>query len=162
MKHIMGPNSRSELSKVQEGDVQPNAVDVRVGQIFKIGSNDFIIDEEKKVHRDTKELFPNEDGYWVLEPGAYEAVMTNIIKVAEGEAGWVVVRSTLNRNGVFLTSGLYDSGYHGVLAACLHVTSGVMKMAKGTRLGQYVSYESEALHSYDGDYGLGKEYDKKY
>jgi len=36
MKHILGPNSRSTLTNVQEGDSQPNAVDLRLDKVFKI------------------------------------------------------------------------------------------------------------------------------
>lgn len=88
--------------------------------------------------------------------------MENLIHVGDGEAGWVITRSTLNRNGLYLTSGLYDSGYNGVMAAVLHVTCGMARIKRGTRIGQYISFEAEALSSYDGDYGLKKEHDKKY
>ena len=50
MKHIMGPNSTSSLTKVQAKDIQPNAVDLRLGKVFQISDNDFTIDEDKKVH----------------------------------------------------------------------------------------------------------------
>ena len=46
MKHIMGPKSRSRLTNVQEGDVQPNAVDLRLDKVFKIknaSANDLVI-----------------------------------------------------------------------------------------------------------------------
>lgn len=163
MKHIMGPNSKSSLTEVQEGDVQPNAVDLRLGKIYKINEeNIFEISNEHKKHRGGHEVVAGEDGYFYLEPGHYEVVMENIINVGEGEAGWVITRSTLNRNGCFLTSGLYDSGYHGVMAGVLHVTAGPARIKKGTRIGQYLSFNAEALHSYDGDYGVGKEHDKKY
>ena len=36
MKHIMGKSSRSTLTMVQEGDVQPNACDLRLDKIYKI------------------------------------------------------------------------------------------------------------------------------
>jgi deoxycytidine triphosphate deaminase len=88
--------------------------------------------------------------------------MENVINVGEGEAGWVITRSTLNRNGLFLTSGLYDSGYHGVMAGVLHVNAGPAKIKQGTRIGQYLSFNAEALHSYAGDYGIGKAHDTKY
>jgi deoxycytidine triphosphate deaminase len=88
--------------------------------------------------------------------------MENIIHVGAGEAGWVITRSTLNRNGLFLTSGLYDSGYHGVMAGVLHVTIGNARIKRGTRIGQYLSFEAEALSQYDGDYGINKSHDNKY
>ena len=163
MKHIMSESSSSTLSNVLNEDVQPNAVDLRLGQVFKIKEGLFEISNEHKSHRGTEyELKVDPEGYFNLEPGHYEVVMENIIHVGENEAGWVITRSTLNRNGLFLTSGLYDSGYHGVMAGVLHVTIGHARIKKGTRVGQYLSFEAEALSSYDGDYGLGKDHDNKY
>lgn len=162
MKHIMGESSKSTLSGVKEGDVQPNAVDLRVGKIFKINSDLFQISNTEKKHRSTEELKTDIEGYYVLVPGHYEVVMENVIDVGEGEAGWVITRSTLNRNGCFLTSGLYDTGYHGVMAGVLHVTVGIARIKQGTRIGQYLSFDAEALHKYNGDYGVGKQHDNKY
>ena len=88
--------------------------------------------------------------------------MENIISVGAYEAGWVITRSTLNRNGVFITSGLYDSGYHGVMAGAMHVTTGPMWLRRGTRVGQFLLFKSQALKKYDGDYGIGKAHDQKY
>lgn len=162
MKHIAGPNSRSTLTNVQEGDVQPNAVDLRLGKVLKIRPSTFTITEDEKVHRGSVELQPDDNGYFVLPEGSYEVVMDNIIEVGEDEAGWVITRSTLNRNGVHLTSGLYDSGYRGVMAATMHINAGPMRIKRGTRIGQYLSFNSESLHKYDGSYGLGKAHDEKY
>ena len=163
MKHILGKTSRSTLTQVQEGDSQPNAVDLRLDKVYKIKEELFEISNEHKRHRGTDyEIQPDRNGYYFLEPGHYEVVMENIIHVGEGEAGWVITRSTLNRNGLFLTSGLYDSGYHGVMAGVLHVSLGPARIKKGTRIGQYLSFDAESLSSYDGDYGVGKEHDKKY
>lgn len=162
MKHILGPNSRSTLSNVAEGDSQPNAVDLRLGKVFKINAEVFELSNEHKKHRGSLEIKPDPEGYYNLSPGHYEVVMENIINVGEGEAGWVITRSTLNRNGCFLTSGLYDSGYHGVMAGVLHVTVAHARIKQGTRIGQYLSFDSEALRMYDGDYGVNKAHDKKY
>ena len=161
MIHING-KSKSALTNVQEQDVQPNATDLRVKKILEIGTKRFCVSEEGKQHRGSKEIKPNADGVWILDPGAYEIVMENTINVAEGEAGFVITRSTLNRNGVYLTSGLYDSGYHGIMAAVMHVTQGIMEITKGTRVGQYINFRAETLHQYNGSYGLDAEHDKKY
>jgi deoxycytidine triphosphate deaminase len=162
MLHIKSHLNKSTLTNVLPVDVQPNAVDLRVDKIYQISSNEFIIDEDQKTHRGSFEIQTDSDGYWYLMPGAYEIVMENIINVGSGEAGWVITRSTLNRNGVYITSGLYDSGYNGVMAGALHVTCGPMKIKKGTRVGQFLLFKSETLKMYDGDYGIGKEHDKKY
>lgn len=163
MKHILGPSSRSSLTAVKDGDSQPNAVDLRLEKIFKIKSDIFEISNEHKKHRGTElEIKPDPEGYFNLAPGSYEVIMENIINVGNGEAGWVITRSTLNRNGCFLTSGLYDSGYNGVMAGVLHVGVGHARIKKGTRIGQYLSFDAEALSSYDGDYGINKQHDEKY
>ena len=166
MIHISANDTQSTLTNVREEDIQPNAVDLRVDKIFRMDlANPFIIGEENgkevKKHRGSLELYTNDEGYWFLNPGSYEIVMENIINVGADEAGWVITRSTLNRNGLFITSGLYDSGYNGVMAGALHVTSAA-KIKKGTRVGQFLLFKSQALKKYDGDYGIGKEHDKKY
>tara|TARA_R110000744_G_C18995914_1_gene521163 strand:+ start:79 stop:570 length:492 start_codon:yes stop_codon:yes gene_type:complete len=162
MKNIGGAGSTSELSAIQEGDVQPNAVDLRIGKVFRISKNTFEVDNDNKVHRGSDPCELNRHGIFNLPEGHYEVIMENKIKVGAGEAGFVITRSTLNRNGVFLTSGLYDTGYDGVMAAVMHVTCGPMKIAPGTRIGQYLSFEAESLHDYDGSYGDGKAHDNKY
>jgi deoxycytidine triphosphate deaminase len=162
MKHVAGSNSQSAISNIQPGDIQPNAVDLRLSKVFRISSDVFEISNENKKHRRTAVIEPDEDGWFYLEVGDYEVVMENIVFVGKQEAGWVITRSTLNRNGIFLTSGLYDSGYEGVMAGCLHVGSGPARIKKGTRIGQYLSFDAEALHGYSGSYGLNSAHDKKY
>ena len=163
MINIGGRKTTSSLTNINFAkDVQPNAVDLRLGKMFAISDNDFIIDEDQRVHRGSEEVQLFEDGYYFLYPGSYEVIMENEITVGPDEAGFVITRSTLNRNGCFLTSGLYDTGYNGVMAGVLHVNCGRMHIKPGTRIGQYLNWKAEALSSYDGDYGKNKEHDKKY
>lgn len=161
MKHLLNSNTR--LSNIDDKMICPNAIDLRLAKVFKMNSNEiFLIDEDQKIHRSSEEILPNLDGYWNLPIGSYEIVMDHIITVGEQEAGWVITRSTLNRNGVFITTGLYDSGYSGPMAACLHVNGGPMRIKKGTRVAQYLTFDAEMLHKYNGSYGLHSEHDKKY
>lgn len=162
MIHILGPNSNSTLTNVREGDSQPNAVDLRLDKVYGMKQNQFIIDNDNKTHRGTYEWFPDDDGWFSLPEGTYEVVMENIIRVGADEAGWVITRSTLNRNGIFITSGLYDSGYHGVMAGALHVRGGSAKIKKGTRVAQFLLFKAQALSGYNGSYGINSEHDKKY
>lgn len=163
MIHIASDDNASKLTSIQPGDIQPNAVDLRLDRVYAIKSDTFTISEEGKRHRGSYELEPDSEGYWTLWSGnSYEIVMENIVTIGPDEAGWVITRSTLNRNGVYITSGLYDSGYHGVMAGALHVTSGIARIKKGTRVGQFLLFKSQSLKAYDGDYGIGKEHDKKY
>ena len=168
MIHISSKKTKSNLTNVKDEDIQPNAVDLRLDKVFAMHPKPFILGEdengkESKTHRGSVEIFPDKDGYFFFQQDlAYEIVMENVIEVGEGEAGWVITRSTLNRNGIYITSGLYDSGYHGVMAGALHIKNGPAKIKKGSRVGQFLLFKSESLKKYDGDYGIGKEHDKKY
>jgi deoxycytidine triphosphate deaminase len=162
MIHIFGKTASSILENVQKEDVQPNAVDLRLGKVFSINKTSFFLDENVKCHRGTTEVLLNEEGYWTLNPGTYEIVMENTIQMGKDEAGWVITRSTLIRNGCFIASGLYDSGYKGSMVAALYITCGPLVIKKGTRIGQFLLFKSESLHQYDGSYGIDKEHDKKY
>ena len=172
MKHILGTNTRSIINGVQEGDSQPNALDLRLDKVFAIQGDTFVLSEEMKQHRTSVAVEPDNEGFFNLAPGSYEIVMENEIGVGSNEVGWVITRSTLNRNGLFLTSGLYDSGYGfstqtgefvgGVMAGCLHVTSGPARIKQGTRIGQFLLFDAESLHHYDGSYGNHKDHDQKY
>lgn len=161
MIHLASPNSKSSLSKFNDDQVQPNAIDLRVDKIFQSYSQVFVISEEEKSHRETREIKPTDD-WWRLEVGSYEIIMQGIVTLADDEAGWVITRSSLNRNGCFITSGLYDSGYSGVMAGVLHVNNGPVRIKRGTRVGQFLLFKAEALNQYDGDYGSGKQHDEKY
>lgn len=164
MKNIASNNSRSSLSIVEEKQVQPNAVDIKIDKLFAIKHDEvFHINEDIKQHRGSVEIQPDEFGNFELEPGtSYEFLAEGTVSVGEGEAGFVITRSTLNRNGLFLTSGLYDSGYEGVMAGVIHNNSGKAIIQKGTRVGQMLIWEAEALHNYDGCYGTGKMDEKLY
>ena len=144
MIHISSQNSNSVLSKYTAEQVQPNAVDLRLGKVFQILDNDFTIDEDMKVHRGSEEWPIWEDGYYHLTPGTYEVIMENEIEVGQGEAGWVITR------------------YDGVMAGVMHVNCGKMKIKPGTRIGQYLNFKAENLSSYEGDYGKHGEHDKRY
>lgn len=169
MKHLVSKTSNSSLSKFTDVQIQPNAIDLRIDKVFKINPRTvFSISEEGKSHRETTPVEPTmyaekyfEEEWFELDAGQYEIIMEGIIDIAEGEAGWVITRSSLNRNGVFITSGLYDSGYTGVMAGCLHVP-GKTRIRRGTRVGQFLLFDAENLTMYDGSYGVGKEHDEKY
>ena len=161
MIHLASPNSKSSLSKFDDDQVQPNAIDLRVDKIFQTYGQVFVISEEEKTHRESREIHPTDD-WWRLDEGSYEIIMEGIVCIGDDEAGWVITRSSLNRNGCFITSGLYDSGYEGVMAGVLHVNNGPIRIKRGTRVGQFLLFKAEALNQYDGDYGVGKQHDQKY
>ena len=64
MIHVMGDESNSSLTNVREGDVQPNAVDLRVDKIFYIKPDMFEISNDHKKHRGSNGEVPvDSDGF---------------------------------------------------------------------------------------------------
>jgi deoxycytidine triphosphate deaminase len=161
MKHLLSETSKSSLTNIKYGDVLPNSVMLRLSKVFKMAASTFKIDDNQTVYRGSYEIKPDPLGYFNLAEGSYEVVMSNEIVVGENEAGLIVTSVDLIRNGVFLTSSLYESEYEGLVAAVMHVTCGPMRIAKGTKIGQYVSFNSEVVKKYEGQYADGKKYDEQ-
>ena len=78
MLHLCSEESESSLSEFTNDQVQPNAVDLRLDKIFKLGSRDFVIDEENKEHRGSDQLAPDQDGWFKLDVGTYEIIMEGV------------------------------------------------------------------------------------
>lgn len=157
--HISNPALLSHhtsrlLSSIDNKCIQPNATDLRVQKISKLTYTTFELQEESKINRDRYEVHPDSEGFYILSDGAYEIVLGQI-RIGGDEAGWVIPRSTLIRNGINITTGLYDSGYQGDICACMHVASGLFKLQKNTRLAQFILVKAQALYQYNGQYQNG-------
>lgn len=139
----------------EQKQVQPNAIDFTVDQIqvIEIGGQ-CTISEFEKVMRKQTVLPVRADGYWELHGNREYDIVSNVyVEVPEGKAAILVLRSTFVRNGMWLVSGLYDSGFKGNIGAVLHTpSSGVALVAPGTRIGQIMFVESDSAGLYAGGY----------
>jgi deoxycytidine triphosphate deaminase len=139
--------------------IQPNALDFTLDHVFTIdATHPFYFSETYKRHRGGYTLLPRQtlpsdssdglDGlgqYWSLEANsAYDGLSDFYITVPKDVAALFIVRSTLNRNGLFITSGLYDSGFQGSCGVVIHNRSGVAYIAPHTRIGQLMFVKSES------------------
>ena len=139
-------------------NVQPNAIDFTLDRLFSIHEHHtFVINEDKKEMRGGEKLnadfvlHGDDNMYWRLNPHtSYDGMSDFYVSVPEGVAALLIIRSTFNRNGIFLTSGLYDSGYEGHCGFALHNNSGVALISPGTRVGQIIFVDSESAKMYDG------------
>lgn len=145
--------------------LQQNAVDIRVNKVVEINlSTPFTLSEDTRLHREFAEAIPvverprdSDVGgeYWVLgsakQHTAYQ-LECNYVRMPPGKSGTVIMRSSLNRNGVFITSGLYDSGFEGIINCTLHIPRGVFKLYRNTRVAQFIMFEAETHSLYNGVY----------
>ena len=144
---------------VERKYVSPNAIDFTLDQLFTIDSQDeFVISEDIKKMRSTNPLpssLSSVDGkdWWEIKGNTSVDGMSHMtMDLPEGVAAMLVIRSTFNRNGMYLTSGLYDSGYQGPIGFVLHNNVGTSLVAAGTRVGQIMFVESNSEGKYAGGY----------
>ena len=153
MIHSLSETSKSKFIFEQDDDsLQPNAFDFRISRVFRFKTDLFELrKDDSKTHRKQEEILPDGNGFWALTSGDYNVLTDIECKISEGEAGFVIQRSSLNRNGIFLTSGLYDSGFNNTLGCVMHV-NGVFKVQRGSRIGQFILTKAETLKLYNGSY----------
>lgn len=140
-------------NELQEKDLQPNAVDIRINSIWHLISDAEITDNGVK-HADQRYV-----GYydlnkltWQLQAGkAYRFESTSVITVPPKHAGWLISRSSLNRSGLFVVSGLYDSGFNGRIGGTIYCFNQTI-LQHNTRIAQFVLVKAQQRHLYNGQY----------
>jgi deoxycytidine triphosphate deaminase len=166
-------DSKTTVSNLSDECVQPNAVDLKIAKLFEQvpygGPVTPSILKDKTVHGTYKEQDPvgiNEKGIDVfgsdgivaqafrLKPGTfYQFETEHFVEIGEGEIGWLIHRSSLARNGVFITSGVYDAGFRGNIGGVMfNASNNYVNIEVGARVGQLVLAQSESLGKYEGQY----------
>jgi deoxycytidine triphosphate deaminase len=172
---IKNPNHVAEKQHIKGNyRIEPNAFDFTADSIKQLNSNLFYYSNDKKhvSHRkhidirtttirelnNTLGLPPSvptdcTDEGWLLYPGkSYDVTSDIYVEVPEGMAAIIVGRSTGNRNGIIVTSGLYDSGFKGHIGCVIHVNVGMVFLAKGTFIGQIIFMDADSAKMYAGGY----------
>ena len=154
--------------------VQPNAIDFTLDELYLIEPSLTYISNNKTLvqHRTRNKVSlvtpeslrdshafgnvteePNLASGWFLAPNSsYDGTSNVYVEVPEGMAAFLVVRSTLNRNAIVLTSGLYDSGFKGHIGFTIHTKAGNTFIEKGTYVGQIMFMASDSAGTYSGGY----------
>ena len=125
--------------------VQPNAIDFTLDKVMAfLGGEVARLSESVKQMRALEMYEPtriltmgDETPFWVLQAQkVYDGMSDIYVEVPEGAAAILYTRSTFARNGVFITSGLYDSGYKGNIGFTIYTVGGSIDIGVGTRIGQ--------------------------
>lgn len=137
--------------------LSPNAIDFTVDSVRAVHKHHvFQINEKTKKHRSSHLLNPvvvrDDINHWNLDVGIYDGVSDMYVTLPEGITATLIIRSTLNRNGVFLKSGLYDSGFKGNIGFVIYNFFGVTLLGEHTRVGQIIFEPSSSNKLYKGGY----------
>ena len=161
-KWITHPECKTFDDFVNKKFVSPNAIDFTLDHLFTIGLSPFIISETTKQMREgghpvTPQTLSSEEFWRLPKHSVYDGMSDFYVDVPEGVACTLVVRSTFNRNGIFITSGIYDQGYKGHIGFTIHNRSGESFVAPGTRIAQIIFHKSDDTGiMYDGGYNHTK------
>lgn len=131
--------------------VQPNALDFTIDHLYRISTTDvFTISESsKQMCQNTKldashtTVAGNSYNAWSINAGCYDAMSDFYVEVPSGVAAHLITRSTFNRNGLFIQSGLYDSGFKGNVGFVIYNMRGVAVIEPNTRIGQLIFTKSD-------------------
>lgn len=143
-----------KISPLEEGQVQPASVDIRLGNTFSIvedsPSGIITLENEikyKTITTDTYILLPNQ--FVLATTMEYFDLPNDLTAFVEG-------RSSLGRMGLFIqNAGWVDPGFKGEITLELYNANRcAIELKAGRRVGQLVfaKMDGEALNPYNGKY----------
>lgn len=150
-------HSSQFCANYDEAAIQPNALDITIDSVSHFPRPDdvypeFVLRKEGSAEKRFKAtLEPINNVLFDLVPGQYEFESDTTVELPKGVCGWLVARSTLNRNGIFIVSGLYDAGFKGRVGGTIYVPVW-SHFEKGARVAQLITARADTIHLYDGQY----------
>lgn len=135
-----------------EVQIQPNAIDFTLDSLSKVTNSVCHLSETtKKMRPHVKKVAIQ--GTWSLDANTvYDGSSDVYVEVPEGMAAVLYTRSTFARNGIFIMSGLYDSGFKGHIGFTIYTLGGPAIIGTGTRIGQIAFMTADAAKAYAGGY----------
>lgn len=134
--------------------LQQNGVDVTCDNVLAstLGSRVRIGIDDKQTLKRTEMPITTDKPYWRLARGyAYEFMSRFHVNIPKDTCGWLLGRSTFNRNGILIRSGLYDAGFCNYVGGTIYCFEDI-DIEKGTRIAQLVIAQGESAQLYDGQY----------
>lgn len=135
------------ITPVNKKQIQPNSIDLTIKSVRLIEGG---VLTERGATPWLTEMLQNQ--FFTLRGNkAYDIIFNEYVEVPENMVGFIVCRSSLNRIGAFITSGLYDSGFKNYVGAVLR-TNNAITIQGGTRIATMYFIKAEAAHKYNGQY----------
>jgi dUTP pyrophosphatase len=139
----------SQIESVSDAQVQPNGVDLTLGDVLEqVEAGRVGVDGKTVGDRDPVES--DADGF-DLDPGGYILQYAETISIPEDHVGFLYPRSTLMRNSCMLNTAVWDAGYEGKGEGLLQVHHPI-RLERGARVAQLVLAEAGHEDVYAGTY----------
>ena len=136
----------------EESQVQPNGIDLKLDLVFQIHGSFTLYANDSKKNTQLLKVEPDTSGYFHLSGGkAYNVLMMESVRIPSRMCAEVIGRSTLNRNGIFARSTLYDAGFDNTVGFTLYPWVDC-SIQKRSRIAQIIFYEAQGEGHYSGQY----------
>jgi len=148
------------ITNVGDGQVQQNGIDIRIDRMYRVRGSAYL-GIAKKLMPNFDEVHPRknaETGEWVFDLSPEQSYVFDAVEVVdmpENLMALIVTRSTLNRCGIRVTSGVWDSGFRGTLGGFINTGSIPAFIERGSRIAQVVFYNADSASMYNGQYQDG-------
>ncbi|MFB6090860.1 MAG: deoxyuridine 5'-triphosphate nucleotidohydrolase [Halobellus sp.] len=150
------------IDPVDDDQIQPNGVDLTLGDVLEQAAPGYV-GREGKVVGARESISPVDpdtpDGddvasgadVFALDSGGYILQYAETIAIPDDHVGFLYPRSTLMRNSCMLNTAVWDAGYEGRGEGLLQVHHPV-RLERGARVAQLVLAEADHAGVYDGSY----------
>lgn len=138
--------------------LQMDGVECTADEVFLLEDSGWELSEGGKKHRRLTKLEPTkrlEDGTlaWELRPNrSYDIQSKVYVAIPEDVAMTIHIRSTLNRAGVRISAGVYDSGFENYVGCVLTNSDTPGILGVGTRIAQMLFWDASSNGKYSGSY----------
>lgn len=146
------------LENLEEKNIQPSGVDLRVKCIYRLKNGGFIGIKERKTP-EVENVCNNNREKFILKPNEYVLVETiEKVNMPNDLMATVLPRSSLFRCGVTLFTAVVDPGFQGTLTFGMkNLSEFPFEIEVGSRIGQIVFREvKDNIKLYNGKYQGGK------
>jgi deoxycytidine triphosphate deaminase len=149
---ILDPVSIANDQIIDSGKVAQNGIDCHLFRMVEVIDGGIITNGKNGAVPPSTVAMEPIDGFYNLEAGrCYSFECKEVVNIPVGMCAMLVGRSSLNRRGCNVFSGLYDSGYHGRVGGTLRSLV-PLKLAEDFAILQIVFMQSEGTRMYKGQY----------
>jgi len=157
------------VGNITDEMIQPNGIDFTLNKLYQLDPypSPFMLSLTSKQHTAWHDYNPDNavtigdvtEARWHIKKNEHYDFQSDLrVTLPRDVTALLIIRSTLARNGMFITSGLYDSGFDGQIGGQLRSGNVPGFISVGARIGQIVFMESQSSKSYSGSYQSKKEH----
>lgn len=143
------------LCNISYGKQAQNGYDLSLKEVKKICGSGTV--HKNKTELSNYELVSPINGYYRLMQGVYSITFNEGGHIPQNHCGWIKSRSSIVRNGSFIESGIYDTGFTCETFGAILFVNNFITIEQNARVAQFLLFEAEKANLYDGQWQKEKD-----